>query len=208
MTTASVGRRVPVQERSRQTVTRILDAAAAIADESGADAVTTRSVADRAGVSYPSLYRFFPDREAILEALLERLTEDLDARCIEAEQTWTITSVEQLLDNEIDLHIAYYTEHPVVPRMWMGGHTSPAVTAYIRARMQALAGRMHTLLVDAGLIPADTDPLALLVTVEMGDRVLELAYRNSPDSGFDPEILATGRRALIAVCRDLGRDLS
>lgn len=208
MTTASVGRRAPVQERSRQTVNRILDAAAEIADELGADAVTTRAVADRAGVSYPSLYRFFPDREAILEELLERLTADLDARCIDAEQTWKITSVEQLLNNEIDLHIAYYREHPVVPRMWMGGHTSPAVTAYVRARMQTLAGRMHTLLVDAGLIRADTDPRAMLVAVEMGDRVLELAYRNNAGDGFDPEILALGRRALIAVCRDLARDLA
>lgn len=208
MTTASVGRRAPVQERSRQTVSRILEAAAEIADELGADAVTTRSVADRAGVSYPSLYRFFPDREAILEGLLEKLTEELDARCIAAEQTWTITSVEQLLNNEIDLHIAYYTEHPVVPRMWMGGHTSPAVTAYVRARMRALANRMHALLVDAGLIPADTEPLSMLVVVEMGDRVLELAYRNSADGGFDPEILAVGRRALIAACRDLARDLA
>ena len=76
MTTASVsrpapppegGRRAPVQERSRQTVTRILDAAAAIADEHGVDAATTRAIADRAGVSYPSLYRFFADREAILD---------------------------------------------------------------------------------------------------------------------------------------------
>ena len=205
MTTASVGRRAPVQERGRQTVARILDAAAEIADELGADAVTTRAVADRAGVSYPSLYRFFPDREAILEALLERLCADLDARCIEAEQTWKVTSVEQLLNNEIDIHLTYYLEHPVVPRMWMGGHTSPAVTAYVRARMRTLAGRMHALLVDAGLVPAGTDPLAMLVAVEMGDRVLELAYRNSVDGGFDPEILAIGRQALIAVCRDLAR---
>lgn len=205
MTTASASRRAPVQERSRQTVTRILDAAATIADELGVDAVTTRAVADRAGVSYPSLYRFFPDREAILEGLLEQLTEDLDTRCIEAEQTWEISSVEQLLNSEIDLHIAYYTEHPVVPRMWMGGRTSPAVTAYVRARMRTLAERMHALLVDAGLIPADTDPLAMLVAVEMGDRVLELAYRNSAEGGFDPEILAIGRRALIAVCRDLSQ---
>lgn len=208
MTTASVGRRAPVQERSRQTVNRILDAAAEIADELGVEAVTTRAVADRAGVSYPSLYRFFPDREAILEALLERLTADLDARCIRAEQKWEITSVEQLLNNEVDLHIAYYTEHPVVPRMWMGGRTSPAVTAYVRARMQTLAGRMHSLLVDAGLIPADTDPRAMLVAVEMGDRVLELAYRNNAEGGFDPEILALGRHALIAVCRDLALDPS
>ena len=50
MTVAPVQRREPMQARSRLTVTRILDAAAAIADEEGVDATTTRAIADRAGV--------------------------------------------------------------------------------------------------------------------------------------------------------------
>lgn len=205
MTTASVARRAPVQERSRQTVIRILDAAAAIADEQGVDAATTRAIADRAGVSYPSLYRFFPDREAILGELLERQCADLDARCIEAERTWRITSVADLLNNEIDLHVRYYREHPSTARIWMGGRTSPAVTAYVRARMRNLAERLHTILLNAGLIPADTDPRAMLVAVEMADRLLELSFRDGGD--FDEDVLAIGRRALIAFGRDLSGDL-
>jgi len=203
MTVAPVQRRAPVQARSRQTVTRILDAAAAIADEQGVEATTTRAVADRAGVSYPSLYRFFADREAILGELLERQCADLDARCVAAEKTWKISSVAELLNNEIDLHVHYYCEHPSTARMWMGGRTSPAVTSYVRARMQTLADRMHTILVNAGLIPADTDPLTMLVAVEMADRVLELSYRGG--NGFDEKILAIGRRALIAFGEELSR---
>ncbi|HPX35242.1 MAG TPA: TetR/AcrR family transcriptional regulator [Mycobacterium sp.] len=203
MTTASVARRAPVQERSRLTVTRILDAAAAIADEQGVDAATTRAIADRAGVSYPSLYRFFPDREAILGELLERQCADLDARCVQAEQTWQVTSVAELLDNEIDLHVRYYREHPSTARIWMGGRTSPAVTGYVRARMQTLAGRMQAILVEAGLMPADADPRAMLVFVEMADRLLELSYRDGLD--FDEDILAIGRKALIAAGRDLAQ---
>ncbi len=194
-----------MQERSRQTVTRILDAAAAIADEQGVDAATTRAIADRAGVSYPSLYRFFPDREAVLGELLERQCAELDARCEEAERTWRITSVADLLDNEMALHVHYYRQHPSTARIWMGGRTSPAVTGYVRARMQALANRMHGILVAAGLIAADTDPRAMLVAVEMADRVLELSYRGGD---FDEQILAIGRRALTAFGRDLSRGLS
>jgi len=201
MTVAPVQRREPVQARSRQTVTRILDAAAAIADEHGVDAATTRAVADRAGVSYPSLYRFFSDRDAILGELLERHVAELDARCVEAERSWTIRSFAELLDNEIGLHVAFYREHPGTARLWMGGRTSPTVTAHVRARMQTLAGRMYKLLVDAELLPADTDPLAMLVSVEMADRVLELSYRDNND--FDETILALGRRALIAFGDDL-----
>lgn len=211
-TAVSASRRAPVQERSRQTVTRILDAAAAIADEQGVEAATTRAIADRAGVSYPSLYRFFADREAILDELLERHCAELDARCVEAEQTWDIRSIADLLNNELELHVAHYRLHPGSARLWMAGRTSPTVTRHVRARMRTLAGRVHAMLVDAGLIPPDTDPRAMLVAVEMADRVLELAFRNDDDAGietaFDPEILDMGRRALIAFGRDLAGDLS
>lgn len=204
MTTASVARRAPVQERSRQTVTRILDAAAAIADEQGVDAATTRAIADRAGVSYPSLYRFFPDREAILGELLARHCSDMDARCVEAERTWQIGSVADLLNNELELQIHYYRRHPGSARMWMGGRTSPTVTEHVRARMKNLADRIHRILVDAELVPPGTDPRAMLVAVEMADRVLELSYRGGD---FDEGILDIGRRALIAFGRDLSGGL-
>jgi len=206
VTIAPVQRRAPVQARSRQTVTRILNAAAAIADEEGVDAVTTRAIADRAGVSSPSLYRFFADREAILDELLERHCAELDTRCEEAEQTWRIDSIAELLNHELDLHIHYYRRYPSAARLWMAGRTSPTVTKHVHSRMQRLAGRMHAILVSAGLIPADTDPRALLVAVEMADRILELSFRDNSD--FDQAILEIGRRALIAFGRDLSGGLS
>ena len=212
MTTASVSRRAPVQERSRRTVDRILNAAAAIADEQGVDAATTRAIADRAGVSYPSLYRFFPDREAILDELLERHVAELDARCEEAEQTWQITSVADVLNAELDLHVHYYRLFPSSARLWMGGRTSPTVTKHVRARMKRLAQRVHTMLVGAELIPPDTDPRTMLVAVEMADRVLELSFRDNTEAGeprttadFDQQILDIGRRALIAFASDLSQ---
>ena len=201
MSVAPVQRREPVQARSRETVTRILDAAAAIADEDGVDAATTRAICDRAGVSYPSLYRFFADRDAIFGELLERSVAELDARCEQAERSWRVRSVSELLEKEFGLHLAFYREHPSTARLWMCGRTSPAVTAHVRARMQTLARRLHTILLGAGLIPADTDPRAMLVCVELADRVLELSYRDGND--FDEDILALGRRALVAFVEGL-----
>jgi AcrR family transcriptional regulator len=204
MTTAPTQRREPTQARSRQTVTRILDAAAAIIDEHGVDAATTRTIADRAGVAYPSLYRFFADRDEILDRLLERHLTDIDAGAAAAEPTWDIRSIGDLLDAELDLHVAYYREHPSAARLWMGGRSSTAVTSRVHARMRTLAQRMHATLVDAKLISADTDPRALLVAVEIADRILELAYRNGHD--FDQEILGLGRRALIAYGQGLANN--
>src|SRR3954454_149059 len=70
--TAPVLRRTPVQERSAARVQRMLDAAAALLDEVGYDATTTSLIASRAGVSVGSLYQFFPDRRAVLQALAVR----------------------------------------------------------------------------------------------------------------------------------------
>jgi AcrR family transcriptional regulator len=50
----------------------ILTAAAELLDESGSeDAVTLRAVARRAGISAPSIYAHFPDRQAILMAIVQ-----------------------------------------------------------------------------------------------------------------------------------------
>lgn len=196
MTTTTHQRRQPVQERSRETVARLLDAAAAIIDEAGVEAATTRAIAERAGVAYPSLYRFYADREEILEQLLERHLADLDAEAVAAEETWQITSIEDVIDRELDLHIAYYEEHPSAARLWLSGRSSPTVIAHVRERTRVLAERMRTALIGAGLISPETDSRVLLLVVELGDRILDVAFRGS--STHDPVIIELGRTALKA----------
>jgi AcrR family transcriptional regulator len=196
VTTSARQRRQPVQERSRETVARLLDAAAAIIDEGGVEAATTRAIAERAGVAYPSLYRFYADREEILDQLLERHLADLDAQAVAAEGTWQITSVEEVIDRELDLHIAYYEEHPSAARLWLSGRSSPTVIAHVRERTRVLAERMRAALIDAGLISPKTDPRVLLLMVELGDRILDVAFRGR--SSPDPMMIQLGRTALKA----------
>jgi len=65
-------RRDPAQERSRQTVDAIVEAAGRLLVEQGRLGVTTNAVAERAGVSIGSLYQYFPNKEAIFASLQER----------------------------------------------------------------------------------------------------------------------------------------
>jgi AcrR family transcriptional regulator len=65
-------RRRPSQQRSQVTVTAILDAAARVFDERGFETGTTNHVAERAGVSIGSLYEYFPNKDALVVALVER----------------------------------------------------------------------------------------------------------------------------------------
>ena len=65
-------RNEPVQARSSARLTTLLDAAASIVDEIGYERLTTAMVAERAGASIGTVYRYFPDRIAVLQALAAR----------------------------------------------------------------------------------------------------------------------------------------
>ncbi len=68
-------RNEPVQARSTARLTALLDAAASAIDELGYERLTTAMVAERAGASIGTVYRYFPDRIAVLQALAVRNTE-------------------------------------------------------------------------------------------------------------------------------------
>jgi AcrR family transcriptional regulator len=71
-TRAKISKNGPQQSRSRATVQVILDAAVRILDQEHSDAATTSRIAEVAGVSVGTLYQYFANREAILDALQER----------------------------------------------------------------------------------------------------------------------------------------
>ena len=73
-------RNEPVQARSTARLAALLDAAAAVIDEIGYERLTTAMVAERAGASIGTVYRYFPDRIAVLQALAARNSERLVAR--------------------------------------------------------------------------------------------------------------------------------
>ena len=73
-------RKQPVQHRSMATVDMILVAAAQVFEAHGYAAGTTNRIAIRAGVSIGTLYQYFPSKEAIAVALLERHLTDTDHR--------------------------------------------------------------------------------------------------------------------------------
>lgn len=74
-------RKIPRQGRSLETVRAIVEAAARILEQEGLGAFTTNAVAERAGVSIGSLYQYFPDKEALIGALIVRETSLLIADC-------------------------------------------------------------------------------------------------------------------------------
>ncbi|TDE36814.1 TetR/AcrR family transcriptional regulator [Actinomadura sp. 6K520] len=73
-------RRIPRQDRSRQTVERILEAATRVLSERGYDGASTNRIAKAAGISNGSLYQYFPNKDAIVIAVLDRFADRLADR--------------------------------------------------------------------------------------------------------------------------------
>jgi AcrR family transcriptional regulator len=71
----AVIRNEPVQARSAARLTALLDAAAKVVHEIGYERLTTAMVAERAGASIGTVYRYFPDRIAVLQSLAARNVE-------------------------------------------------------------------------------------------------------------------------------------
>ncbi len=70
-------RKSPVQARSTTSVNAILEAALQVLLDVGKDRVTTTRVAQRAGVSVGTLYQYFPNKSAILQAALRNHLESV-----------------------------------------------------------------------------------------------------------------------------------
>ena len=70
-------RKQPSQRRSRETVGIILEAAARILEKDGLAGFNTNAVAERAGVSIGSIYQYFPNKDALILALIAKFEHEL-----------------------------------------------------------------------------------------------------------------------------------
>ncbi len=111
-------RRQPRQARSLERVNRILDVAAELFEREGYRATTTNAIASRAQVPIGSLYQFFPDKAAIMQALAVRYTEKLHQRLAQLETADTTTLslsdyVEQMVDTVMSFFHDYSGYHAI-----------------------------------------------------------------------------------------------
>ena len=70
-------RKLASQERSRSTVDALLEATARVLVKEGYDRASTNRIAEVAGVSIGSLYQYFPSKEALVAAVIDRHTQQV-----------------------------------------------------------------------------------------------------------------------------------
>ncbi|MDK1347254.1 TetR/AcrR family transcriptional regulator [Streptomyces sp. 378] len=187
-------RRAPVQRRSAERLTRILDACAGLLDEVGYDALSTRAVAQRASVPIGSVYRFFGNKRQMVDALAQRNLERYSARVTQRLQQagqaggWR-TAMDAVLDEYLEMKrtapgfslVDFGNQIPVGAR-----HAEPN---------HRVADRLTELL--SGYLGREPDEdlrRVFLIAVETADTLVHLAFRVAPQG--DERIIDEAREML------------
>ncbi|MCQ8240949.1 TetR/AcrR family transcriptional regulator [Rhizosaccharibacter radicis] len=125
---------VPRRENGRQRVQALLDAAAALIAERGLDSVTMAEIARKAGANIGSLYRFFPNKAHVVQALIQAYGERSDEAYARMAEQAPQLSPETLGDALIDMMLGLRRDVALMRSMVDVGPEGDAVRADFRAR--------------------------------------------------------------------------
>jgi AcrR family transcriptional regulator len=136
-------RHLPADERRAATVEAVIDLAA----EQNPSDITTTAIAQRMGLTQGALFRHFPSKDAILQAVMSWVTERLLARVDKAaeEAASPVTALEAVFMTHID----FVSAHPGVPRMLFGELQRPGETLpkrMVQTLIRRYGEQLHILL--------------------------------------------------------------
>jgi AcrR family transcriptional regulator len=190
-------RRVPVQGRSVARVQRMLDACAELVDQVGYEALTTTMLAERAGVAIGSVYQFFPDKRAIVQALTQRNLEAYLERITARFANDRFGHWWDVVDAGIDEYIDMHRNVPGFRTLHFGDVVDVHLLDAERDNNGVIAERLAALLVNHfGAAAGPRLDFALAIAVEAGDALIKMAFRRDPE----------GDEAVLAEAKTLIRD--
>lgn len=183
-------RKTPRQARSEASFGAIVEAAARILADEGARRLTTNRIAQRAGVSVGSLYQYFPNKQAIVRAILEREVARAEA-LRPARLDDPAFPLAERMRAAVDWHFDVHGADPALARAL---HTlvEETLPAPQRATLRALrTERTRRTIASALASDRDLDEAAFVVEVCL-DALVDAALRRHPEwigsEGFRAEV--------------------
>lgn len=191
-------RNEPVQARSTARLATLLDSAAAVIDEIGYERLTTAMVAERAGASIGTVYRYFPDRIAVLQALGARNSERLLSGITPELAAGRHSSATDALLAVLDVTADLFRTEPGYRSVRIGD-----VLDLLPPQSESTAnGTIADVVTDAlvaGYGVADTADTrrAIGTVIEVIDALVARAFARAPHG--DPALLDEARHAVRAI---------
>jgi AcrR family transcriptional regulator len=191
----------PVQARSNKRVSALLDAAAAIIHRRGYEELTTAAVANEAGASIGTVYRYFEDRVAVLKALATRNFERTAVAFSAALENSKLTSPAEAIDVLFETYLSLFRAEPGYRSLRMGDvlDIRPFDGALASRRScELLAKRLHALF---GVAATEENIHSLEVGYVTMDALLGRAFAESEKG--DPAFIEAARAATSNVATTL-----
>jgi AcrR family transcriptional regulator len=185
-------RNEPVQARSTARLAALMDAAAAVVDEIGYERLTTAMVAERAGASIGTVYRYFPDRIAVLQALgarnLERAMSRIDAEITnEAHGNWM-----EALSAAMGTLLEAFRDEPGFRSLRVGDVIDLRPAPNEQTYKSIVSNALLTGLVERfGLVDNDEVRFAFETSIEISDALAARAFARDPKG--EKSFLEAGR---------------
>ena len=175
-------RNEPVQARSTARLAALLDAAAAVIDEIGYERLTTAMVAERAGASIGTVYRYFPDRIAVLQALGARNLERALSRVTDEAANVKHDDWLSALHGSMDVLIEAFRNEPGFRSLRVGDvidlrpapNEVPFKSIVASALLDSLVSRF-------GVPDNDEVRFAFETSIEISDALAARAFARNPD---------------------------
>jgi AcrR family transcriptional regulator len=193
-------RNVPTQARSRERLRRMLDAADELLSAEGAEAFTTKRIAETAGVPIGSVYHYFADKETIVEAMAVRYWSDFEDLVAAVAETDERAPLADPAGAVLEALAAGFRARPGFLALWYGGLRSERVRDATRPTRSAIARSMERIFaVHWPAASAARRATVAQMVVIAGDGLLREAFRRNREG--DMALLAEGREMLDAYAR-------
>ncbi len=181
---------------------RILDAAARLVVERGVDSITTRDIAQAAGVPVASLYQYFADRDDVLLALAERDMAEMDEQVAADVAALEEPSIPVLVRTVMQAFVSVYHRRSAFVVLYLRGRTNVAVHRFGREHNAKVAAALLDHARSTGLAGPGLTPRVVQLAVEVGDRVFQLAFEH--DLHGDAETIEEGIQLVTAYLEKAG----
>ncbi len=142
-------RKKPQQRRSRVTIDTIFEATIQVLLANGLDRITTIQIADRAGVSIGSLYQYFPNKRALMAAVVKRHVGEVVDATILACQSVHGKTIGEMCATMMNAFVDAKTRRPEVSRALYLPSAAVNADTIVKEESMRCALAVHDMLITA-----------------------------------------------------------
>ena len=190
-------RKTPIQKRSTVTVEAISEATIQVLLAVGLDRLTTTRVAERAGVSVGTLYQYYPNKQALLYAVLRvhsiKVAEAVEGAC----RANRDAAVKVLVAAVVEAFVNAKLERTDVSTALYAAASEPQGAAIVRRLSKRVHRALTVALAEAaGVMMEDMEFVALMFYSAMAG-----ATRAVLEAGAPAKMVARLREELLVLCQ-------